>query len=122
MCAGSGGLYGRRKMLALIRRIAFPKPGSGAADRAMRSLGLAGVVSGKRPRTTNPQSGRHPGRGPAEQGLHPSGPDQKWATDFTYVRTCQSFTCVAFIVDCFSHQTVGWHASVKWYVELPTCR
>lgn len=48
------GLYGRRKMLALIRRTRLPEAGFGAVDRAMRSLGLAGVVRGKRPRTTVP--------------------------------------------------------------------
>ncbi|MGW7440218.1 IS3 family transposase [Streptomyces sp. NPDC054849] len=45
-------------------------------------------------------------------------PDQKWITDFTYVRTYQSFTYVAFIVDCFSQKIVSWHASVRKDVEL----
>ncbi|MEU2117951.1 DDE-type integrase/transposase/recombinase [Streptomyces sp. NPDC016459] len=44
--------------------------------------------------------------------------DQKWSTDFTCVRTYQSFTCVAFIVDCFSQKTVGWHACIRKDVEL----
>ncbi|RSS85705.1 hypothetical protein EF919_37780 [Streptomyces sp. WAC02707] len=55
------GLYGRRKMLALIRRTHFPEAGFGAVDRAMRSLGLAGVVRGKdpeRPSPTRPTRGR----------------------------------------------------------------
>ncbi|MFE5549958.1 hypothetical protein ACFQ71_40190, partial [Streptomyces sp. NPDC056534] len=51
------GLYGRRKMLALIRRTLLPEAGFGAVDRAMRSLGLASVVRGKRPRTALGNSG-----------------------------------------------------------------
>ncbi|MFJ1788495.1 DDE-type integrase/transposase/recombinase [Streptomyces anulatus] len=38
--------------------------------------------------------------------------------DFTYVRTYQSFTYVAFIVDRFSQKIVSWHISVKRDVEL----
>ncbi|KPH99350.1 hypothetical protein OV450_5288 [Actinobacteria bacterium OV450] len=56
------GLYGRRKMLALIRRTLLPEAGFGAVDRAMRSLGLNGVVRGRKPRTTipNPADARAP--------------------------------------------------------------
>lgn len=56
------GLYGRRKMPALLRRTLLPEAGFGAVDRAMRSLGLNGVVRGRRPRTTipNPADARAP--------------------------------------------------------------
>ncbi|MGW7367117.1 IS3 family transposase [Streptomyces sp. NPDC054841] len=112
------GLYGRRKMLALIRRTLLPEAGFGAVDRAMRSLGLAGVVRGKRPRTTipNPADIRAPDL--LDRDFTAPAPDQKWITDFTYVRTYQSFTYVAFIVDCFSQKIVGWHASIRKDVEL----
>lgn len=112
------GLYGRRKMLALLRRTLLPEAGFGAVDRAMRSLGLAGVVRGKRPRTTipNPADTRAPDL--LDRDFTSPTPDQKWITDFTYVRTYQSFTYVAFIVDCFSQKIVGWHASIRKDVEL----
>ena len=38
------GLYGRRKMTALIRRTALPDASWGAVDRAMRALGLSGIT------------------------------------------------------------------------------
>ncbi len=98
------GLYGRRKMLALIRRTLLPEAGFGAVDRAMRSLGLAGVVRGKRPKTTvlNPAATRATDL--LNRDFTAPAPDQKWITDFTYVRTYQSFTYVAFIVDCCGHE------------------
>ena len=37
------GLYGRRKMTALLRRTVLPEASAGAVDRAMRTLGLVGV-------------------------------------------------------------------------------
>ncbi|MFG2987571.1 DDE-type integrase/transposase/recombinase [Streptomyces sp. NPDC048258] len=112
------GLYGRRKMLALIRRTLLPEAGFGAVDRAMRSLGLNGVVRGRRPRTTipNPADARAPDL--LDRDFTAPAPNRKWITDFTYVRTYQSFTYVAFIVDCFSQKIVSWHASVKRDVEL----
>lgn len=112
------GLYGRRKMLALIRRTLLPEAGFGAVDRAMRSLNLSGVVRGRRPRTTipNPADGRAPDL--LDRDFTAPAPNRKWITDFTYVRMYQSFTYVAFIVDCFSQKIVSWHASVKRDVEL----
>ncbi|WP_145981319.1 MULTISPECIES: IS3 family transposase [unclassified Pseudonocardia] len=112
------GLYGRRKMLALIRRTVLPEAGFGAVDRAMRSVGLAGVVRGKRPRTTIPDSTAQRAADLLDRNFTASAPDSKWVTDFTYVRTYQSFTYVAFIVDCFSQKIVGWHAALTRDVEL----
>jgi len=45
------GLYGRRKMTALVRR-RLPQASAGAVDRAMRTLGLQGVRRAKKVRTT----------------------------------------------------------------------
>src|SRR5690348_17623166 len=47
------GLYGRRKMTALVRR-KLPEATPGAVDRAMRILGLSGVRRDKGVRTTIP--------------------------------------------------------------------
>ncbi len=48
------GLYGRRKMTALLRRTSADGVSSGAVDRAMRTLGLSGVRRDKGIRTTIP--------------------------------------------------------------------
>lgn len=48
------GLYGRRKMTALIRRTTIPGASRGAVDRAMRALGLSGIRRDKGVRTTIP--------------------------------------------------------------------
>lgn len=67
------GLYGRRKMLALIRRTALPHAGSGP------STGHAFARPGQRrvrEETQNYrlQPGRYSGGGPVEQGLHRTRP------------------------------------------------
>jgi putative transposase len=55
------GLYGRRKMTALVRR-RMPKASRGSVDRAMRTLGLQGIRRSKGIRTTGPsKDGRRAG-------------------------------------------------------------
>ncbi|MFE5827748.1 IS3 family transposase [Streptomyces erythrochromogenes] len=93
------------------------RAGFEAVDRAMRPLGPAGVVRGKRPRTTVPNRRIHGPPDLLDRYFTVPAPDQKWITDFTYVRTYQSFTYVAFIVDCFSQEIVSWHTSVRKDVE-----
>lgn len=48
------GLYGRKKMTALIRRTAIADASRGAVDRAMRALCLTGITRAKAIRTTIP--------------------------------------------------------------------
>ena len=111
------GLYGRRKMLAAARR-RLPAAGFGAVDRAMRTLGLSGVVRGKAPRTTIPDPRASRAADLLNRDFTAPAPDRVWVSDFTYVRTHTSFTYVAFVVDCFSQRIVGWNISTRRDVEL----
>ncbi len=55
------GLYGRRKMTALVRR-SLPEASAGSVDRAMRALGLSGIRRARGVRTTIPAAdGRRAG-------------------------------------------------------------
>jgi putative transposase len=45
------------------------------------------------------------------RGLAPSGPDQIWAADITYVHLAKSFAYLAIILDAFSRKAVGWALS-----------
>ncbi|MZE56301.1 IS3 family transposase, partial [Streptomyces sp. SID5770] len=65
-------------MLALIRRTLLPEAGFGAVDRAMRSLGLAGVVRGKRPRTTIPNPADTKAADLLNRDFTAPAPDEKW--------------------------------------------
>ena len=42
------------------------------------------------------------------RGLVPSGPDQIWVADITYVRLREAFAYLAVILDGFSRKVVGW--------------
>ena len=42
------------------------------------------------------------------RGLCPSGPDQIWVADITYVHLARAFAYLAVILDAFSRKAVGW--------------
>ena len=111
------GLYGRRKMTALVRR-SMPDATPGSVDRAMRSLGLQGIRRAKGMRTTIPsKDGRRAGD-LLDRDFTAAAPNRTWVSDFTYVRTWVGFVYVAFIVDCFAQKIVAWNAASAKDVEL----
>ena len=47
-----------------------------------------------------------------------SSPNQKWATDITYIMTADGFICLASIIDLFSRRIVGWSIADNMAVGL----
>jgi transposase InsO family protein len=111
------GLYGRRKMTAHLRRCGLAVS-PGAVDRAMRALGLRGVVRTARVRTTVAAKDGQRARDLLDRQFSAPAPNRVWVTDFTYVRTWAGFAYVTFIVDVFSQKIVAWHAATSKAVEL----
>ena len=113
------GLYGRRKMTALVRRQpAFGDASAGSVDRAMTALGLSGVRRDKGIRTTIPGKGGNRAVDLLDRDFTAPRPDHTWVADFTYVRTWAGFCYVAFIVDVFSQRIVAWHAAGSMHTDL----
>ena len=112
------GLYGRRKMTALLRRTWMPQVSAGAVDRAMRTLGLAGVRRDKCTRTTIPAKDALRAADLLDRDFTADAANRVWVTDFTYVRTWAGFVYVAFILDCFAQRIVAWHASTSKQTDL----
>jgi putative transposase len=112
------GLYGRRKMTALIRRTTIPGASRGAVDRAMRALGLSGIRRDKGIRTTIPAKDGIRAGDLLNRDFTAPRPDHTWVMDFTYCRTWAGWVYVAFIVDVYSQRIVAWHAQTSKHVEL----
>jgi transposase InsO family protein len=102
------GLYGRRKMTALVRR-RLPAASAGSVDRAMRTLGLSGIRRSKGVRTTIPAKDGHRAGDLLNRDFTAPAPNRVWVMDFTYVRTWAGFVYVAFVVDVFAQTILGWH-------------
>lgn len=52
------------------------------------------------------------------RGIVPSGPDQIWVADITYVHLARAFAYLAVILDAFSRKAVGWALEQSLDVSL----
>ena len=77
------GLYGRRKMTALVRRHQLPDASAGSVDRAMRVLGLSGVRRDKHVRTAIPAKDGIRAGDLLNRDFTAPAPNRVWVTDFT---------------------------------------
>ena len=107
------GLYGRRKMTALLARRGVSGATAGRVDAAMRLLGHNGIRRARRHRTTVPAADGRRAGDLLNRDFTAAAPNRVWVTDFTYVRTWAGFVYVAFIVDVYAQRVVAWHAQAS---------
>jgi len=79
--------------------------------RLMRTMGLQGVVRGKRVRTTISNAAAPCPLDRVNRQFNAPRPNALWASDFTYVATWAGFVYVAFVIDVFARRIVGWRVS-----------
>ena len=99
--------YGYRRITACLRRQG-QVVNAKRVQRLMREDNL--IALRRKPFAPPPSDRRHnflivPN---LIRGLAPSGPDQIWVADITYIRLRESFAYLAVILDSFSRKVVGW--------------
>jgi transposase InsO family protein len=87
-------------------------------ERLMRSLGLQGVVRGRKCRTTIGDDSVERPLDRVNRQFEASRPNELWVADFTYVATWAGFVYVAFVVDVFSRRIIGWRVARSMHAEL----
>ncbi|HDK0291066.1 TPA: IS3 family transposase [Escherichia coli] len=102
-------VYGVRKVWRQLLREGI-RGARCTVARLMAVMGLAGVLRGKKVRTTVSRKTVATGDRVNRQFVA-ERPDQLWVADFTYVSTWQGFVYVAFIIDVFAGYIVGWRVS-----------
>nr|WP_201264576.1 IS3 family transposase [Escherichia coli] len=102
-------VYGVRKVWRQLLREGI-RVARCTVARLMAVMGLAGVLRGKKVRTTISRKAVAAGDRVNRQFVA-ERPDQLWVADFTYVSTWQGFVYVAFIIDVFAGCIVGWRVS-----------
>ena len=117
-------LYGARKVWRELLRT--PREELGVVgrvarctvERLMRRDGLAGVVRGRRVRTTVPADLADRPLDRVKRDFSAPAPNRLWVADFTYVATWTGFVFVAFVTDVFSRFIVGWRVTTTPRTEL----
>ena len=105
-------LCGARKIWHVLRR-----EGEDVArctvERLMHTLGIKGVVRGKRVITTNPDTSQPCPEDKVNRLFKADRPNKLWVSDFTYVPTWSGTVYVAFVIDVFARRIVGWRVSTS---------
>ncbi|ELY0407401.1 IS3 family transposase [Escherichia coli] len=102
-------VYGVRKVWRQLLREGI-RVARCTVARLMAVMGLAGVLRGKKVRTTISRKAVVAGDRVNRQFVA-ERPDQLWVADSTYVSTWQRVVYVAFIIDVFAGYIVGWRVS-----------
>jgi putative transposase len=89
--------------------------------RLMKQAGLRGLCSRRYvPRTTQSDHDQPIAPNLLAQRLAPTGPNQTWVSDLTYVWTEESWLYVAVILDLWSRRVVGWATAETLHASLAT--
>ncbi|MCE3516345.1 IS3 family transposase [Escherichia coli] len=102
-------VYGVRKVWRQLLREGI-RVARCTVARLMAVMGLAGVLRGKKVRTTISRKAVAAGDRVNRQFVA-EGPDQLWAAALTLLSTWQGVVYVAFIIDVFAGYIVGWRVS-----------
>ena len=103
-------VYGQRKLTKAARRRGLDC-GRDQVERLMKRQGIHGASRAKKRFTTHADSSHLRAPGLVNRAFVATRPDQLWVADFTYCSTWSGAVYVAFIIDVFSRQFVGWKAS-----------
>ena len=103
-------VYGVRKVWRQLLREGIAVARCTVA-RLMRTMGLQGVVRGKRVRTTISNAAAACPLDRVNRQFKAPHPNALWVSDFTYVATWVGFVYVAFVIDVFARRIVGWRVS-----------
>jgi putative transposase len=110
-------VYGARKLWRQLGREDFIVARC-KVERLMRSMGLCGVVRGRKCRTTIADNSAASPLDHVKRQFQASWPNQLWVADFTYVATWAGFVYVAFVIDVFARRIIGWRVARSMRAEL----
>jgi len=87
--------------------------------RLMRAEGLRGKKKHcRRPRTTDSRHTQPIAANLIAQRPAPTGPNQSWLTDITYLKTAEGWLYLAAILDLWSRRIVGWACGSTLHASL----
>lgn len=111
------GVYGVRKMHALMRRQGW-ELGRDQTARLMKVAGVRGVKRSKKVFTTKSDPAAVKPADLVQRRFHAPAPRRLWVADITYVATWSGFAYVAFVTDVYSRRIVGWNVAATLTADI----
>ena len=108
----SDGVYGAVKIAAELNEQGYPC-GRHKVARLMRITGLKGCPKTTFKVTTQRDPSHPVADNLLEQDFTADGPNERWASDITYISTYQGWLYLAVVMDLYSRRIVGWSMS-RW--------
>ena len=114
----SRGTYGSPRIVEDLREEGT-RTSKRRCARLMRAQGLHGKKKNRRrPRTTDSRHAQPIAPNLIAERPVPSGPNQAWRTDITYLKTAEGWLFLAAILDAWSRRVVGWACAPTLHASL----
>ena len=114
----SRGTYGAPRLVEDLRE-AGTRTSKRRCARLMRAQGLRGKKKNRRqPRTTDSRHQQPVAPNLLAKRPAPTGPNQCWLTDITYLQTAEGWLYLAAILDLWSRRIVGWACGPTLHADL----
>ncbi len=109
----SYGIYGSVKITDQLQgRDDLESACRNTVAKAMKRLGLRSKVKKAfEPTTTKSDPSKRPAPNTLDRCFAADGPNRKWVTDITYLKTAAGWIYLAVVLDLFSRKVVGWSLS-----------
>lgn len=115
--AASGKVYGSRRLSAVLCAQGL-RIGRHRVRRLMREHGLRALWRRKFVRTTDSGHALPVSANVLARRFNPSGPNQAWVSDITYIRTRSGWLYLAVVLDLYARKVVGWAMAPTMHAEL----
>lgn len=114
----SRGTYGAPRILVDLQE-GGTRTSKRRCARLMREQGLQGKKKHRRkPRTTDSRHAKPVAENIIALRPDPTGPNQCWLTDITYIQTAEGWLYLAAILDLWSRRIVGWSCGPTLHASL----
>ena len=115
--AASGRVYGGRRLGAVLRAQGL-YIGRHRVRRLMRENRLRALWRRKFVHTTDSGHALPVSANVLARRFNPSGPNQAWVSDITYIRTRSGWLYLAVVLDLYARKVVGWAMAPTMHAEL----
>jgi transposase InsO family protein len=110
--------YGAPRLVEELREEGTPISKRRCA-RLMKARGLRGRKKHRRrPSTTDSRHAHRPAENLLAKTEAPTGPNETWVTDITYIETAEGWLYLAALLDVWSRRIVGWACGPTLHVSL----
>ena len=113
------GAYGSPRMVRELRARGF-SVSKERVERLMRENGLRGRHKRRYKATTDSSHSLPVADNVLARDFRPSGPDQVWTSDITYLWTEEGWLYLAIVLDLFNREVVGWSLKPRMTADLVT--